>query len=166
MTVHMISPMNIPTAAILVLLGTMGTGCVRNPAPITWEAGGVRVAELDLPLSGDGVSFKVGEYLLEGWERSGGVGRQFNDRLLLTADLRGSHGLVFGYIHRAYRHGGARVLRLHGRVEPPAGDPDVIVVLARSYPVESDGTARAWSLTETVELRLNSASAHVSARGF
>lgn len=153
-------------AAFAVLLGTLETGCVRHPAPFTWEASGVRVAELDLPLAADGASFKVGEYLLEGREGPGGSGRQFHDRLLLTADLRRSHGLVFGYVNRTYRDGGTRVFQLHGRVERPAGDPGVIVVAARGYPVESDGTTRAWASTDMLELRLDPAIGHVSARGF
>lgn len=153
-------------AAFVVLLGTMETGCVRHPTPITWEASGVRLTELDLPLTGDGVSFKVGEYLLEGQEGSGGSGRQFHDRHLLTADLRRSQGPVFGYVSRTYRNGGTRVLRLHGWAKRPAGDPEVIVVVARSYSVEYDGSTRAWASTDMLEFRLDPVIGHVSARGF
>ena len=165
MTVLMTAQMKTAIAAFVVLLGTMESGCVQHPARITWEARGVRLAEIDLPLSDDGVSFKVGEYLLEGQEGSGGSGRQFHDRLLLTADLRRSQGPVFGYVSRTYRNGSTRVLRLHGWAERRAGDPDAIVVVARCYPVESDGTTRAWTSTDMIELRLNPAIGHVSAKG-
>ncbi len=119
-------------AAILALLGTMGIGCVQHPASITWKASGLRIAELDLPLGGDGNSFRVGEYVLEGREDPAGGGRQFQDRLLLTADLRRSQGPAFGYVNRTYR----------------------------------DGGTQAWSSPDMVELRLNSASGHLSGRGF
>ncbi len=127
-------------AAFLVLLGTMGTGGVRHPAPITWEANGVRLAELDLPLTGDGVSFKVGEYLLEGREGSGRSSRQFRDRMILTTQLTGRESplyryVVHGYIHGTYGNDPIQALRLHGRMKPPTGNQGEALMIGRMYPV-------------------------------
>lgn len=98
MTASIPGLMKTAVAAFLVPLGTIESGCGKHPAPFTWEASGVRVAELDLPLGADGVSFKVGECLLEGREGSGRSSRQFRDRMILTPEFTGRESPPYGYV--------------------------------------------------------------------
>lgn len=83
-------------AVFPLFLGFAGGGCVQNPIPVTWEASGVQVAQLDLPLGGGGPAFTASEYVLEGRELAARDGRQFRDRALLVTDFRGREGHVFG----------------------------------------------------------------------
>ena len=167
MTIQKTSPTKTAIAAVLVLLATMGIGCVRQAAPVTWEASGVRVAELDLPLAGDVHRFSVSEYVLEGQESSGKNARRFRDRALVTADVLGEYGQLFGYVNRTYVGGGTLAFRLYGRIEPKAGDPDEALVVGRVFAVGRDGGIqnRLVSL-DRVEIRLDHARGKISARGF
>lgn len=55
----------------LVVQGVTACGRDRDAVPVTWEASGIQVTRLDLPLAGDLHKFTLRGYVLEGRERSG-----------------------------------------------------------------------------------------------
>lgn len=152
----------------LVMLGTTAAGCYYpNPTATPWEATGVQVTRLELPLGGDGQSFKVGEFILEGREGSGASERQFHDRaLLIIHPFRGPDGEVSGYLRRTYASGGRRALRLLGTIERVAGNPETLIAGGRVYTVESgSGGTRPFAWIGSFELHLDPATGRLSARG-
>jgi hypothetical protein len=157
--------------AYFVVLAATACGRDRNVLPFTWEASGVQVARLDLPLGGDGHAFVVREYLLDGQEGSRGSARQFRDRMVLTTERDGFvgplHGYVVrGYVNPTYAAGLVRGLRLHGRMEPLTGQPDLALVIGRVYPLGFGGGIdnRLVSI-DRFEIRLDPVSGRIAAKG-
>lgn len=157
--------------AFLVLLSAAGCGRDGRPVRVVWEASGVQVTRLDLPLGGDGNAFVVSEYLLEGQEVSGRGVRQFRDRMVLTTRFTGRespfHGYVVqGYINRTYGNGVVRAVRLQGRMELLAGHPEEALVIGGVYPVGSGGgTDNRLVSTVSFQIRLDPASGRILAKG-
>jgi hypothetical protein len=157
--------------ALLLILSAAGCGRDRNPPQVVWEASGVQLTRLDLPLGGDSRSFVVSEYLLEGQEASGRSVRKFRDRMVLTTEITGPespfHGYVVqGYINRTYGNGRNLALRLHGRMEPPTGNPGEALVIGRVYPVGDGGAISNRTLfMDRFEIRLDAANGRISAKG-
>lgn len=150
----------------LVVLGATACGRDRNAVLVIWEASGVEVTRLDLPLAGALHTFTVREYVLEGRERSGKTVREFRDRALLTADVLGHDGRVFGYVNRTYADGDTVALRLSGSTERLAGGRDEASVLGRVIAIGSDGGLdnRLVSLSR-FEMRLDPVGGRISAKG-
>jgi hypothetical protein len=121
------------------------------------------VTGLELPLGGDGHKFVVGEYALEGEERSAGSAREFRDRVVLTLQLRGQERQVWGYATRTYADGETLTFRLSGMLQPVWRDPEVMVMTGRTHSVWSDSLIShrpmAW-----IELRLDPQTGRISAK--
>lgn len=153
-------------AAFVVALTTAIVGCSRNAPAIEWVASGIQVMQLDLPLSGDGDTFTVREYVLEGQAASDKGLRQFRDCLLLTSHLSGGKGEVLGYMNRTYDDGTKRALRLLGRMERPPGNPEAMIVNGRTYLLQPEkGASESLKWVDMVQLRLDPASGRISAKG-
>lgn len=153
-----------PMAGIAVLLAAAASGCLPDPTQVKWEANGVQVTRLDMPLAGSGYTFLVTEYALEGQEGAEQGARAFRDRFLLTTHLRGRDGHVVGFATRTYADGTTRAFGLSGTLRPVWTEPGMTVVTAYAHPIGSDGgptnhRPRAW-----VQLRLDVRTGRISAK--
>ncbi|MCI0372095.1 MAG: hypothetical protein L0214_12165, partial [candidate division NC10 bacterium] len=148
--------------AFVVVLAPVGGGCGPDQARVTWTADGVQLTRLELPLD-RAQTFMVGEYVLEGQEKSGAGARVFRDRLLLTTYFRAREGHVWGYGTRAYADGGTWPFGLSGKFEQARRTSEVIVVAGWAHSVEVDGVVT-YPPTAQVELRLNHSSGRISVK--
>ena len=149
---------------IVLVLAAAAGGCLPDPTQGKWEASGVQVTRIELPLADSGYTFRVGEYTLEGREGTEHGARVFRDRFLLTTNLRGRDGQLWGYATRTYADGTTRTFGLSGTLRPVWTEPGVMIVVAYAHPVGPDGgptghRPRAW-----VELRLDARTGRISAK--
>jgi hypothetical protein len=151
------------TILCTVLLSLVG--CDPTAIPVTWEASGVQVTRLEMPLDEHGNTFIVGEYALEGREGSGDTARPFRDRVLLTIHAQGIESHVLGYIARTYDAGQVRTFRLYGTERRPARDSKTMLVIGRAHALRPAGTGP-YPFMAWIELRLDAASGRILAKGF
>ncbi|MGH7370524.1 MAG: hypothetical protein ACREJK_01570 [Candidatus Methylomirabilales bacterium] len=145
-------------------LGVLANGCDRSSIPVTWEASGVQVTRLEMPLDDYGNTFIVGEYALEGREGSGDLARPFRDRVLLTIHAQGIESNVLGYIARSYDGGQVRTFRLYGTERRVVRDTTTMVVIGRAHALRPAGTGR-YPFMAWIELRLDAANGRILAKG-
>ncbi len=151
-------------AVVAVVLSATASGCDRTAIPVMWEASGVEVTRLEMPLDEHGNIFIVGEYALEGQEGSGDGARPFRDRALLTTHDLGLEGQVLGYITRTYDGGQTRTFRLYGTVRRVARGAKTMVVIGRAHGLRPASTGP-YPFMAWVELRLDAASGRILAKG-
>lgn len=149
---------------LAIVLGAAASGCDRTAVPVTWQASGVQVTRIEMPLDENGTIFRVGEYVLKGREGDGRGAREFRDRVLLTTHAQGIASQVLGYVTRTYDGGHVRTFRLYGTERRVARDSKMMVVIGRAHGLNRAG-AGPYPFMAWVELRLDSATGRILAKG-